>query len=94
MDSFMERRGLLAVFLGRLIPFINPDVLSYAAGVTGIRWVPFLAAMAAGAFPATVFYSIVGALALDSTVWVVAMVTVATIVPLAILWVFRDRFPR
>jgi len=91
MDSFMERRGLLAVFLGRLIPFINPDILSYAAGVTGIGWVPFLLAMGVGALPATVFYSIVGALALDSTGWVVGMVTAVTILPLALLWAFRNR---
>ena len=40
VDAFMERRGMLAVFLGRLIPFINPDIVSYAAGATAIRWGP------------------------------------------------------
>lgn len=91
MDGFMERRGILAVFLARLIPFINPDVVSYAAGVTRIRWPAFLAAIAAGSAPSTVFYSIVGAAALDSTPWVVGAVTVSTLVPLFLLWLFRER---
>lgn len=91
MDGFMERRGLLAVFLARLIPFINPDVLSYAAGVTGIRWLPFLLAMGAGAVPATVFYSIVGAAAIEATGWVVVSVVVATFLPLVVLVVIRKR---
>lgn len=94
MDGFMERRGVIAIFLGRIIPFINPDVLSYAAGVTRIGWVPFLTAMAAGAVPATVFYSIVGALAIESAAWVIGVVAVAAILPLALLWIFRDRIPR
>jgi uncharacterized membrane protein YdjX (TVP38/TMEM64 family) len=93
MDDFMERRGLLAVFLARLIPFINPDVVSYVAGVTGIRWFPFLVAIAAGAVPATVFYSVVGAAAIESTPWVIGMVAVSTILPLVLLFIFRKRLP-
>jgi uncharacterized membrane protein YdjX (TVP38/TMEM64 family) len=91
VDGFMERRGMLAVFLARLIPFINPDVTSYAAGVTGIRWVPFLLAMAAGALPATAFYSVVGAAAIEAAGWVVVMVMVATILPLLALLFIRKR---
>jgi uncharacterized membrane protein YdjX (TVP38/TMEM64 family) len=93
MDGFMERRGLLAVFLARLIPFINPDVVSYAAGVTGIRWLPFLLAIAAGSVPATVFYSVVGAAAIESTPWVVGMVVASTFVPIILLVIFRKKLP-
>jgi uncharacterized membrane protein YdjX (TVP38/TMEM64 family) len=91
VDRFMERRGLLAIFLGRLVPFINPDVVSYAAGATSIGWVPFFLAMGAGSVPATVFYSIVGAFAVESFGVVIAIVLVATLAPLAILWLIRDR---
>lgn len=93
VDAFMERRGMLAVFLGRLIPFINPDIVSYAAGATAIRWGPFLVAMSAGALPATVFYSVVGAAASERSGAVVLMVTLAALVPLGILWLFRHRIP-
>lgn len=93
VDGFMARRGLVAVFLARVIPFINPDIASYVAGVTGIRWVPFLAAMAAGSVPATVFYSIVGAAAVETTPWVIGAVVVSTIIPIILLFVFRRRIP-
>ncbi|MEX2528113.1 MAG: TVP38/TMEM64 family protein [Gemmatimonadota bacterium] len=93
MDSFMARRGMLAVFLGRLIPFINPDLVSYAAGVTGIRWLPFLLAVGAGAIPSTLFYSVVGVTAVETTGWVVVMVGVATLAPLVLLVFLRKRLP-
>lgn len=92
MDRFMDRRGILAVFLGRLVPFINPDVVSYAAGVTKMRWGPFLLAMGAGSVPATVFYSIVGAAALEFAGWVVLAVVVSTLLPIALLAVLGPRF--
>lgn len=93
MDDFMARRGMIAVFLGRLIPFINPDLVSYAAGVTGIRWVPFLVSMAAGSVPSTVFYSVVGATALEATGTVVLMVAASTLLPLLLLLLYRRRVP-
>jgi uncharacterized membrane protein YdjX (TVP38/TMEM64 family) len=91
MDGFMARRGFLTVFIGRLIPFINPDVVSYAAGVTGIRWVPFLIAIAAGSLPATAFYSIVGATAIEASGWVMLVVFLVSSVPLFGLFLFRRR---
>jgi uncharacterized membrane protein YdjX (TVP38/TMEM64 family) len=91
MDAFMARRGILAVFLGRLIPFINPDVVSYVAGVTGIGWAPFLGAIALGSIPATLFYSLVGATAVEATGWVIGLVVLASGVPLLILFLFRRR---
>jgi uncharacterized membrane protein YdjX (TVP38/TMEM64 family) len=94
MDRFMERRGMLAVFIGRLIPFINPDLVSYAAGVTGIGWVPFLAAMTAGTIPSVVFYTTVGAAAIESAGWVVVVVGFASVVPLVVLFAFRRRLYR
>lgn len=94
VDNFMARRGMVAVFLGRLIPFINPDLVSYGAGVTGIRWVPFLVAMAAGTLPSTVFYTMVGAWAVETTGWVLLAVGVASLLPFLLLLLFRRRFYR
>jgi uncharacterized membrane protein YdjX (TVP38/TMEM64 family) len=94
VDGFMRRRGVVAVFLGRLIPFINPDLVSYAAGVTGIRWAPFMLAVGAGAVPSTLFYSVIGATALEATGWVVGAVTVSTVLPLFLLLLFRRRISR
>ncbi len=91
VDDFMDRQGLWAVFVARLIPFINPDVVSYAAGITRIRWGPFLVAIAAGSVPAVVFYSVVGGAAIKSTPWVAALVGVSTFLPVVLLWVYWRR---
>lgn len=91
MDAFMERRGILAVFAGRLIPFINPDVVSYAAGVTRIGWIPFLAAILAGSIPATLFYSAVGATAVEVSGRVAVLVAISALGPLLLLALLRKR---
>lgn len=94
VDGFMERRGMLAVFLGRLVPFINPDLVSYAAGVTRIGWIPFLVAMTAGTVPSTAFYTLVGTAAVEATGWVVVAVGIGSLGPLLLLLLFRRHFHR
>jgi len=94
VDDFMARRGMLAIFTGRIVPFINPDLVSYAAGVTGIRWVPFLVAMAAGSVPSTVFYTLVGAWAVEVAGWVLLVVGLASILPLFGLVLYRRHYYR
>lgn len=91
VNHFVERRGGWAVFWGRLLPFINPDVVSYAAGLTRLGWIRFLIAMGAGALPATVFYSILGAAALDMAPGALVLVTAATLLPLVAVWYFRAK---
>jgi len=92
VDGFMQRHGILAVFLTRLIPFINPDVVSYAAGVTGMRWFPFLLGVGAGSVPAVLFYSVVGATAVEASGWVIGMVLVATFIPLLLIALWGRKF--
>jgi uncharacterized membrane protein YdjX (TVP38/TMEM64 family) len=52
-DALFARYGVLAVLLARLLPFTAFDLLSYAAGLTPMRFAPFLAATAIGMTPAT-----------------------------------------
>jgi uncharacterized membrane protein YdjX (TVP38/TMEM64 family) len=59
-DSFIDRHGVAAVLIGRLIPFINPDVLSYAAGLTAMRWSLFIASIGVGSLPSVALYSYLG----------------------------------
>jgi uncharacterized membrane protein YdjX (TVP38/TMEM64 family) len=94
MDAFMARNGVFAVFLGRLIPFINPDLVSYAAGVTGIRWGPFLLAMALGTLPSTLFYTAIAITALEATGWVIVGVVAVSVIPLLLLVLLRPAFFR
>jgi len=93
LDVFMARRGLVAVFLGRLIPFINPDVVSYAAGTTRIHFLPFLLAMAAGSLPATVVYSLIGGFAFEWAPGLIFVVGAVSLLPLLLLgWFYRGRW--
>ena len=59
-DAIFERYGTHAVLIARLIPLISFDVVSYAAGLTSMRLVPFLLATGIGQLPATVVYSLLG----------------------------------
>jgi len=82
MDAFMARRGVMAVFLGRIIPFINPDLVSYAAGVSAMRPLRFTLALGAGAIPSVLFYSVIGAYALEFAPGVLVLVLAASFIPL------------
>ena len=49
-DRFFQRRGLLAVFVGRVLPVIR-TYISFPAGLSAIRLPVFVAATLAGAIP-------------------------------------------
>jgi uncharacterized membrane protein YdjX (TVP38/TMEM64 family) len=59
-DRWFAKWGIYAIFVGRLIPGVAFDVISYAAGLTRMRFGNFLAATALGIFPQTFLYSYLG----------------------------------
>jgi len=59
-DRWFIKYGAWAVLLGRLAPLIPFDAISYAAGLTKIRFKPFIIATAVGAFPRSAFYCFLG----------------------------------
>ena len=50
-DKFFKKIGPKAIFLSRLIPLISFDVVSYAAGLTRIRFSRYLVATVLGMIP-------------------------------------------
>lgn len=77
-DAFFARFGPYAVFIGRLIPIVSFDVVSYGAGLTPMSFAGFLAATALGMLPATILYSYLGHLGGSSAralLWTVAALT-------------------
>ncbi|MGP4076085.1 TVP38/TMEM64 family protein [Halobacillus sp. K22] len=56
----MKERGLLYVFVLRLIPIVGFDILSYLAGVTRVKLQSFIIATVFGMLPGTFAYSLVG----------------------------------
>jgi uncharacterized membrane protein YdjX (TVP38/TMEM64 family) len=56
----LDRSGLLAVTSLRLIPALPFSVLNYAAGLSGVRFGPFLLGTVLGTLPGTVALVILG----------------------------------
>lgn len=59
-DRWFARWGVYAVLVARLVPIVSFDVISFAAGLTRMRFWGFLIATVVGAAPATFVYSYLG----------------------------------
>lgn len=59
-DRWFARWGAYAVLVARLVPILSFDVISFAAGLTRMRFRGFLIATVVGAAPATFVYSYLG----------------------------------
>ena len=60
VDVFFERYGRNTILICRLLPFVSFDLVSYAAGLTGMGFWAFFLATGIGQLPATIVYSYVG----------------------------------
>lgn len=56
----LDRSGLLAVLSLRLIPMVPFAVLNYAAGLSGVRFVPYVLGTVLGILPGTVAVVVLG----------------------------------
>src|SRR4028119_1025650 len=59
-DRWFERWGTYAVLAGRLVPGVAFDAISYAAGLTRMRFGGFMLATTLGILPQTFLYSYLG----------------------------------
>ncbi|MGV7223310.1 MAG: TVP38/TMEM64 family protein [Nitrospinales bacterium] len=55
-----EKRGFYVILISRLLPFISFDIISYMAGLSGIRLWTFVSGTALGMLPATLIYTYIG----------------------------------
>lgn len=60
VDVFFEQYGKYTILICRLLPFVSFDLVSYAAGLTSMRFWGFFLATGIGQLPATLVYSYVG----------------------------------
>ncbi len=60
-DQLLTSRGFVSTLLGRLTPVVPFTLVSYAAGLSGIRWVPYVTGSAIGLLPGTVLHVAIGA---------------------------------
>jgi uncharacterized membrane protein YdjX (TVP38/TMEM64 family) len=71
MDGFFTRYGKHTILVCRLLPFVPFDPVSYAAGLTSIRFRHFMLATGIGQLPATIAYSWAGSLLTGGLFWLV-----------------------
>jgi uncharacterized membrane protein YdjX (TVP38/TMEM64 family) len=60
VDEISQKHGMKVVFIGRLLPFISFDFLSYAAGLSTMKPWRFFLATAIGMIPGTTAYVLLG----------------------------------
>ena len=67
IDEFFDKYGKYTILVCRLLPFISFDIVSYAAGLTSMEFLPFFIATGIGQLPATIVYSYVGGMLTGGT---------------------------
>lgn len=60
IDSWLTRRGFVAVLYARLLPIFPFNALNYASGVTGVRLRDYVIATAIGIIPGTFAFAALG----------------------------------
>ncbi len=92
-DRWFARWGVYAVFVGRLIPGVAFDVISYAAGLTRMSFRNFLIATTLGIFPQTFLYSYLGRQAPEyvALFMTTSALVVAGVVAVAVIRYRRER---
>ena len=60
VEGYFQKYGTKTILVCRLLPFVSFDAVSYFAGLTPIKFLPFFIATGIGQTPATIVYSYVG----------------------------------
>ena len=60
VEGYFEKYGTKTILVCRLLPFVSFDAISYFAGLTPMKFLPFFIATGIGQTPATIVYSYVG----------------------------------
>ena len=60
VEGYFEKYGTKTILICRLLPFVSFDAISYFAGLTPLKFIPYFIATGIGQTPATIVYSYVG----------------------------------
>jgi len=60
MDIWIRRWGIWAIIAGRAVPVVMFDPISYAAGISNIKWKEYTLATFIGSIPRAIFYAFLG----------------------------------
>lgn len=93
-DRFFDRFGTHSILVARLLPFVSFDVVSYAAGLTPMRFSRFLVATGLGQLPATLLYSWLGQSvtgSLKAVFWAFSIAAALAVLSFAVVPLLRRR---
>lgn len=95
LDGYLEEKGAYVIFLTRLIPILSFDIVSYAAGLTRLRWRSFIISTGIGMLPTTIIFVLFAAETLSQDMDGVIMISIVGIIMLAIasyllFWLMND----
>lgn len=95
LDSFTSymnsSKGLLICFLLFLIPGIQKDLLTYAAGASEMKFVPFMVVATVGRIPAMIGSMVMGTLADARNYTMVIVLLIIAVTILVAFLIFRKR---
>lgn len=93
IDTFFEEYGTNAILIARFLPFVPFDPISYAAGLTPMKFKKFFIATGIGQLPATIVYSYVGSTIAGGTKLLVnGLLVLFAVFTLGII--LKDRFKK
>jgi uncharacterized membrane protein YdjX (TVP38/TMEM64 family) len=90
VNEWFERRGSWAILLGRLIPFIPFDAVSYFSGLTDVKVSKFSFLTFIASVPRCLLYAYVGALIADYNLPVLAALCVSLLI-IFLIFRFKNR---
>ena len=86
VDKFFKEYGSYTVLIARLLPFVSFDLISYAAGLTGMSFLKFFIATALGQLPTKLIYSYAGEAFIGNIENIIAIILIiSSLVVLAML---------
>lgn len=88
IDHFFDEYGKYTVMVLRLLPFVSFDEVSYGAGFTSMKLIPFLVGTGIGQLPATFVYSLFGG-SLNGNRFILFMAIIAFMLLIVFLLVAR-----
>ena len=94
VDAWLERDGIMGIWIIRMVPVTHYGVTSYIAGAAAVRYGHFLVGTLLATIPGAVGFTAVGGAVVDRAdlPWAGGVATAAGIVGLAAAWLVRRRF--
>lgn len=93
MSNFFKSYGIHAIILARIVPIASYGMVSFAAGLTTMRFRTYIIGTAIGQTPATILFSYLGEHATDS-VWILFVVFLVVFAMVVIGSILKPRFER